>query len=111
MTYTEEVMKIQGGHEIVKNAMLTIGLTATDENVEKVFEMDLADRKQLWDAIFAKMQIGIKSFDQYLEEAKYFSNCTPAVVEAMKVMHGVLNFDAEQWLEDVCNIVPEVSDA
>lgn len=113
MTYTEiltpeEVsLKIQQGTETVKNAMTQIGLTATDESVNDLLSRSLDERKSVWNAIFGKMQIGMKDFDQYLEEAKYLTNSTPETVDAMKTLHSALNFDAEQWLEDVCNIKKE----
>ena len=112
MTYTETLtpeevsQRIKEGTEIVKNAMIQIGLPATDESVNDLLSRSLEERKQVWDAIFGKMQIGIKSFEQYLEEAKYLTNSTPETVEAMKTLHEVLNFDAEAWLANVCDITP-----
>ena len=117
MTYTEthtpeEVsLRVEEGVEIVKNAMIQVGLTATDETVNDLLSRSLEERKQVWNAIFGKMQIGMKSFAEYLEESRYLTNATPETVEAMKTLHEVLNFDADTWLEDVCNITAEVLNA
>ena len=112
MTYTETLtpeevsLKIEEGSQIVKNAMLEIGLTATDETVDDLLSRSLDERQHVWNAIFDKMQIGMESFEEYLEEAPYLANSTVSSVEAMKTLHEVLNFDAEVWLEEVCNITP-----
>lgn len=106
LTPEEVSTKLNEGTEAVKSAMLQIGLEATDASVNELLGMSLKDRKEVWDAIFAKMQVGMTSFEQYLEEAEFHTNATPETIAAMKTLHETLNFDADIWLKETCGIEP-----
>ena len=66
----EVTAKLDAGKTEIKEALLTIGATATDENVEQLFEADTETRQEVWQGIFRNMQIGAKSFDDWLQAAE-----------------------------------------
>ena len=113
--YTEELSPeevtahLDAGKAEIKAALLTIGATATDENVGQLFEADLETRQQVWNGIFRSMQIGAKTFDDWLQAAE--GDVPRDTIDAMKTLYDFLNFEPGSLLQELgIGIVDDRSD-
>ena len=90
---------LEEGKLEIKNALIQIGATPTDETLERIMDGDLKTRQTVWQGIFRSMQIGAKSFDDYLLTAE--GEIPRDTIEALKTLHDFLNFDEGSLLRDL----------
>ena len=101
---------LESGKEKIKAALNQIGATATDDNVESLFDADLETRQQVWSGIFRSMQIGAKTFDDWLQAAE--GDVPRDTIDAMKTLHDFLNFEPGSLLKElgIVGVVDDRSD-
>lgn len=96
LTPQQVTAQLDAGKDEIKAALNQIGATATDENVEQLFDADLETRQQVWQEIFRSSQIGAKTFDEWLQAAE--GDVPKKTIDAMKTLHDFLNFDEGELL-------------
>ena len=114
--YTESLspdqvtVKLNAGKAEIKAALLTIGATATDDNVDQLFDADLETRQQVWQGIFRSMQIGAQSFEDWLQAAE--GDVPRPTIDAMKTLYDFLNFKPGSLLQElgIVGVVDDRSD-
>ena len=106
----EVTAQLESGKEKIKAALLTIGATATDDNVESLFDADLETRQQVWAGIFRSVQIGAKTFEDWLQAAE--GDVPRPTIDAMKTLHDFLNFEPGSLLKElgIVGVVDDRSD-